>query len=311
MAGLVGQRMVSSNRTASITLWAWAASIIVHLTVLTAFGFVKFSQSKSQDEQNIVPTAKISRVKKLIESAPVIPKPKVKSPVEDRPAEGKNKLFAENQIFAAAKSNSHSSPDFTESSFPQTVSLPSGGVRLPMSIEFFGSFTDHRKVCYVVDCSGSMQGVFGRVKKELTESIQTLQQDQYFYIIFFGSGRLFESGDGRLVRVTEQAKISTYGFIDAVQPAGQTNALAALEKAVQIRSDGGVSPSVIYFLTDGFELTGKDQHRFLRKVSNLLKRFAPMTRVNTIGFWPADDDRKMLEAIAKQSGGECVFIEDY
>jgi Mg-chelatase subunit ChlD len=155
-----------------------------------------------------------------------------------------------------------------------------------------------------------MRGILGGVRKKLAESIKSLQPDQYFYIIFFGGDRLLEFGDGRPVRATERAKSTAYDFIDSVRPAGQTNAMAALERAVQIRDDSGFSPSVIYFLTDGFELTTEDAQEFSQKVASLLKRFAPATRINTIGFWPQSDDRRMLETIARQSGGEFVFVRD-
>jgi len=181
---------------------------------------------------------------------------------------------------------------------------------VPKGVEFFGSWTDQRKVCYLVDCSGSMQGMFGRVQRKLKDSIKGLQPDQYFYIIFFGGDRLFEFGDGELLRARRQAKSAAYDFIDSVRPAGQTNAIAALERAVQIRDSRGAGPSVVYFLTDGFELTTEDEQRFSQKISNLLKRFAPRPRINTIGFWSAGSDRKMLETMAKQSGGEFVFVED-
>ncbi len=153
-----------------------------------------------------------------------------------------------------------------------------------------------------------MRGTFVQVQKKLKESIGNLQPDQYFYIIFFGGDSLFEFGNNSLLRATQKAKSSAYDFIDSIRPAGQTNALAALERAVQIRDGSGVGPSLVYFLTDGFELTTEDTQRFSQKIANLLARFAPRTRINTIGFWPQGDDRKMLEAIAKQSGGESVFI---
>ena len=146
-----------------------------------------------------------------------------------------------------------------------------GGI-LPRGVEFFGSWTDRRKVCYLVDCSGSMQGIFGRVRKKLKESIANLQPDQYFYIIFFSSN-LSESGEGHLLRATEPAKSAAYDFIDSIRPAGQTNALAALERAVQIRDSSNISPSVVYFLTDGFELTTEDAQRLPQKTANLLRRF--------------------------------------
>jgi hypothetical protein len=155
-----------------------------------------------------------------------------------------------------------------------------------------------------------MRGIFVQVRKKLKESIGKLQPDQYFYIIFFGGGRLFEFGNDKLLRATSKTKSAACDFIDSVRPAGQTNALVALERAVQIRDGSGSAASLVYFLTDGFELTIEDEQRFSQKIANLLARFAPRTRINTIGFWPQKGDRKMLEAVAKQSGGEFVLVTD-
>jgi len=319
--------MVSGGRGGSVMFWAWTASIMGHLIVLGAFGVVKFSQSETQNEHRPVPVAKVSQVEKLMQAVPVIPKPKVKKPVKDRFSKRTERILPAKRIFDTVKPGSPSprpsegldSPitdgrgswkGLADASASQSVFLMPGGAGLPRAIEFFGSRTEGRKVCYLVDCSGSMQGMFGRVRKELKQSISGLQPDQYFYIIFFGGGKLFEFGDGRLLRATQEAKAAAQDFIDLAGPAGKTNALAALERAVQICDSSARSPSIIYFLTDGFELTTEGEQSFPRKVANLLERFAPETRINAIGFWPQSDDRRMLEAIAAQSGGEFVFVTD-
>ncbi len=323
MAGLITQGRVWVRCSGSVTFWAWMASISVHLIVLTAFGIVKFSQSQTGGKQRLMPIAKVSQIKKLIRAALIIPKPKVKKPV---PAPASNKrmpatssgrfarktdrILPVNRIFDTVRPRPQDLGDLAKPAASTSSFSLASSTNLPKGIEFFGSWTDQRKVCYLVDCSGSMQGVFGQVRKKLKDSIRNLQPDQYFYIIFFGGNRLFESGNGQLLRATQKTKSSAYDFIDLAQPAGQTNALAALERAVQIRDGCGVSPSIVYFLTDGFELTTKDTQWFLQKIADLLKRFAPTTRINTIGFWPAGDDRKMLETIARQSGGEFVFVTD-
>jgi hypothetical protein len=314
LAVSMNQRTVSSGRVGSVSFWAWMVSIAVHLIVLTAFGVVKFSQSQTGGKHRPTPIAKINQIKKLMQANPIIPKPKIKKSAKGRYAGRTNRLFPANRIFDTAKPSSpilaNNNDGLAKPSASQSASSLAGSRILPHKIEFFGSFAEQRKVCYLVDCSGSMQGVFGRVRKKLKESIASLQPDQYFYIIFFGGDKLFEFGNGLLLRASQKTKSAAYDFIDLVQPAGQTNALAALERAVQIRDRRGLSPSIVYFLTDGFELTTEDAQRFPQKIANLQKRFAPMTRINTIGFWPQGNDRKMLEAIARQSGGEFVFVAD-
>ena len=303
--------MVSRNRGGSVTFWAWMVSIIVHLIVLAAFGIFKFSQTKAEVKHRLAPTAKISRIAKLTQAGPKTVKPKIKKPLPTTSISRFAKL-PPNQVFGAAKLESR---EQTDSDWPGP-SDSAGGFSLPSGtdfsggIEFFGSWVNQRKVCYLVDCSGSMQGIFGRVRDKLKKSVEALQPDEYFYIIFFGGGKLYETGGGRLLRATTKSKSAAYDFIDSVRPAGRTNAPAALERALKIRDGGGVGPSVVYFLTDGFELTTEDAQSLTGKVKNMRNRFAPRTRINTIGFWPQSDDREMLQQIAKQSGGECVLLGD-
>lgn len=302
--------MVSGGRSAGVTFWAWTTSIAVHLIVLTAFGVFKFSQWQAGAKQGPAPTAKVSQIRKLIRAVPIIPKPKVKKASVERFAKSTDRLLPVNRIFGAETPGFQNPGRLGRPAASQSaLLLPSSGSSAHKN-KFFGSFTKQRKVCYLVDCSGSMRGIFGRVRKSLKESIANLQPDQYFHIIFFGGDKLLELGGGRLIRATQKARSAAYDFIDSIQPAGQTNALAAMEKVVQIRDERGASPSIIYFLTDGFELTTEDEQRFSQKIANLQKRFAPTTRIHTIGFWPQSRDRKMLEAIAKQSGGEFVFVAD-
>jgi len=294
-----------------VTFWAWMGSIAVHLIVLTSPSFVELPRSAAEVKQKAVPTAKISQIKKLMQTAGVIPKPKIKRPTKRGFTKKSDSLLPVNQIFGAVKPVSEDLPNLAKPSVSMSeFPLPSGA-NLREGIEFFGSFAEERKVCYVVDCSGSMQGVFGQVRKKLSESIGKLQPDQYFYIIFFGGDRLFEFGDGKLLRATEEVKSAAYEFIDSIQPAGQTNALSAFERAVQIRDSMAQSSAVVYFLTDGFELTAEDEQRFSQKAASLLAKFAPGTRINTIGFWPQSDDREMLRTIARQSGGDFVLVDDY
>jgi hypothetical protein len=297
----------SGQRRASFC--ACVVSIGVHLTLLTVFGVLRFSGSVAQMSGLAIPAARVEQKEDLPQAASVIPKPKVKRAEVKDSVRGGAGFFPGERIFGDVKQG----PESSEGLWKSSVSLSSLWSPRPEDLAgrpgLFGSFSERRKVCYLVDCSGSMRGVFGRVREELKESIGNLQADEYFYIIFFGGDRLFEFGDGSLVRATLGAKSSAQRFIDSVGPAGQTNALAALERAVQIRDGRGEGSSVIYFLTDGFELAKENEGKFLQEAGDLLGRFVPVAMVNVIGFWPQGGDRKMLQAMAKQGGGEFVLIE--
>jgi hypothetical protein len=293
--------------------WAWTISIIVHVFVLGIFAVVKFSQWHEAQKQLATPTAKVSQVKRMVEAEPVSPKPKVrKSIVNCSAVASVDRQLPVKQIFDVPRGILQNPQNIsnTARSEPKGLMPLSSSMMVSPKVEFFGSVTEDRKICYVVDCSGSMQGTFGRVQKELIESIEGLDADRYFYVIFFGSGRLYEYGDGRLTRATADAKTSVCEFIKSIRPAGATNAIAAMERAMQIRDGSGAAPAIIYFLTDGFELASDSAYRFAEQVKDVRKNFAPATKINTIGFWVQGWDGRILEKIAKQSGGECTLIEN-
>ena len=176
------RRRIVSGSAVNSTFWAWFTSIAVHLVILTTLGAVKFSWLETGQNQQSIPIAKISQIEKFLQTAHTIPKPKMKRPVIGQLAEKSDKLLSVEQVLGSSPP-SKEFVTFNHLVPEDTFSSP--GWRILPKVEFFGSFVSQRKVCYVVDCSGSMQGVFRQVQDKLKQSIQALAPDQYFYIIFF------------------------------------------------------------------------------------------------------------------------------
>ena len=299
------------NRGDGTARLAWVISILIHLAVLGVFTGVRFSVAQNEEHKQVSPAGNISQARKTVAAEPVTPKPKVKKAVVNYLAAA-NKEMAVKQILDVPHPVLQS---------PVIISRPTGAGRKELmslsssimvspKVEFFGSTTECKKICYVVDCSGSMFGTFERVQRELIESIERLDADRYFYIIFFASDELYEYGGGRLIRASPQVKLAALDFILSVKPAGATNAAAAMERAMQICDDGGSAPAIVYFLTDGFELTSDNGYKFAEKILNVRKSLAAATKINTIGFWVQKEDGRILEKIARDSGGECILIND-
>lgn len=295
-------------RKVGVTFWAWIGSLAVHLIILTILGVINFSQASTRQKHNHIPLTKINRIERLMNTDQVMPKPKVRQITEKHFVSSPDKSLPMDKDFKIYKPNFQNLKSTLHSSVNLDSPLVADSAVLPPKVEFFGSRADYRRVCYVIDCSGSMRGMLNSVRQRLKESIHQLQPDQYFCIIFFGGDRFFEFAGGKMLRATPKAKTNAYSFIDTISSAGGTNALAALERAVKVRDAYGVSPSVIYFLTDGFELTDNPES-ICEQVGNLLKRFAPAAKINTIGFWPRKSDEAVLKKMAQQSGGEAVFLK--
>lgn len=297
--------MTNTNRRGSITMWAWILSVAAHLILLAVFALVRFSMSAGGPSFAATPAVTVAQIEQITKQSRIFPKPKVKRYLLNRSRSKHDEI----DFPAAARIQPFDKPH----RLPET--LATGGIELlagvPLShagVEFFGQSTNLRKICYVVDCSGSMQGLFSRVRKQLKTSIADLRADHYFYIIFFRGDRLLESGHGKLLRATAKTKSAAYSFIDSVRPAGATNALAALERAMRLRDSAGKGPQLIYFLTDGLDLDRLDTADFALLVENLRKNLAPAAQINTIGFWAQPDDCGILQAVAQRSGGQFTNI---
>jgi Mg-chelatase subunit ChlD len=319
----VNQGTVKKHRR--IKLYALGVSVFAHIVGLSIFAAVKISQSPPVRLQTTT-VVSISQAAKLADRQAVTPKPKV-SPVDSKPfdssgalkadiirgrqivkADGKGTQANARPVFDAPKEDYQRQTEEVEQPIESQASAATSGGESAGNIEFFDSPAQGRRICYVVDCSGSMRGLWKRVQEELVDSIGKLQQDYYFCVIVFGGGSILESGGGKMIRATEQAKKEAYSFIGSIQPRGMTNATDALERAIMIKDRAGVGASAIYFLTDGFELSEQDGSRFAHKVATMHRSFAPKTQINTIGFWCGEQDGKVLDRIAKESGGQFTFI---
>jgi hypothetical protein len=276
----------------------------LHIGLLAVFAFIKFSQFSGISSPATESTVTITQIEKLTKQSRIWPKPKIKRLLPDqRTAVRKKPMDFSGRVKIEP---SDKSQQFPKISGTGSIALLSGSGVLSNTVEFFGQKANQRKICYVVD---SMQGLLGRVRKQLKDSIANLQPDQYFYIIFFRGEQLLESGHGRLVRATTKTKSAAYDFIDSARPGGTTNAINALERAMRIRDQLGRSAELIYFLTDGLDLEGGNTARFSGLVENLRKKLAPATKINTIGFWAQHADCEILRAVARRSGGEFINIE--
>jgi uncharacterized protein YegL len=310
-----------------VTIRAATISILLHLAGFIVLTLPCVSPTK-QSQSRSGPTAKFSRsrITYLMNAARTLPKPKIKEPAEQitRTIQGLSTPYKTAAEFKGSPAPLTVAGEFdgaadlgvsidpAESPASQNVS----GDYIPQTVipqsrtEFFGSATEKRKICYLVDCSGSMQGLFSRVKKELYKSIDSLEQDQYFAVIFFGKGELIEFEGGKLIRASVKNKQAAYDFIEQVQPAGQGDGIAALNKALNIRDSSGSAPQTIYFLTDGFEMGGDSPQNLEQQIAELATQDSAKTQINPIAFWPQDEDEKMLQTIAEKSSGRLVVIVD-
>ncbi|MCZ6446343.1 MAG: hypothetical protein O7F17_03750 [Planctomycetota bacterium] len=165
--------------------------------------------------------------------------------------------------------------------------------------------TNARRIVYVIDASGSMIRSLQIVLEELARSLDPLTPPQEMGIIFFQRNQaVMVPPRDHLVAATPQAKVQALRWIDEqIIPAGRSNPLAAIEKALRFK------PDVIFLLSDN--ITGSGQFGIDQKeLLDLLEQLNPIdaqtgrraTRINCAQFlYP--DPLDTLRKIAERHGG--------
>lgn len=290
-------------------LWAAVASVLFHGVVLSVLAAARLYPESYQSTSSQSDQACLATVRSMVQNRPVVARPNVRHTSGADYIRWPLDLQGESVTLTSDAQAVNGKPEFpTPSSYADlgwSQERPS-----PQEIKFFSSGTRSRRICYLVDCSGSMKGLLAQVKDELARSITALRSDQYFGIVFFGNDRVRQFVAGRLVRASQDAKTRALAFVESVNAAGRTNALAGFDSAVRMRDDDGARPEVILFLTDGFELSTTDAYQFRQDVLELRSRYLSGCAVNTIGFWPSESDRQLLQSIAHLSGGTFVSIAE-
>jgi von Willebrand factor type A domain len=170
------------------------------------------------------------------------------------------------------------------------------------STDFFGISGYGQTFVYVVDCSGSMNqnGKFERARYELLHSIEQLNKDQRYFVIFYNHQTHPMEGD-KPVFATAERIAKTTQWINYAEPDGGTNPLPALVIALSMQ------PDAIYFLSDGqFDPNTIRLLKVRNKPNARLK--TKMVPIHSVAFY----DRfaaGLMQAIAKNSAGEFRFVQ--
>ena len=173
------------------------------------------------------------------------------------------------------------------------------------SATFVGMTTSNaRRIVYVIDASGSMIRSLQIVIEELARSLGTLSPRQQYAVIFFQrNDAVMVPPANRLETATPEAQLRTLEWIDDhVIPAGRSNPLAAIERAL------GLEPDVIFLLSENITGSGEfeiDQADLL----DLLDQLNPVeggsrrrTQINCVQFLDPDP-LDTLKKIAARHGG--------
>ena len=287
-----------------VRYWALVLSVAAHSATLAVFTGVRLSGRPGQEPAE-TPAINLRMIERVIAEPTPTPKPKPRiEPIAPVPVqeETTQPLIADPEP----------SPPVQTQPVPESIEpevLEPVSETIVHEVEFFGRKSVVQRVCYVVDCSGSMYGSMYLVKDQLKQSILNLNAQQAFSVVFFTQGqKIMTIGDGMLRPATVKAKSKAVKLIESVRPGGSTNAEHALQWAMKLKDADGHRPEVIYFLTDGFDLDADRSKAFVKRVDRMRRSSAPAAVLHTIGFWPQPQDRQMLQSLAQNAGGEFIEI---
>ncbi|MCA9197919.1 MAG: hypothetical protein KDA87_10290 [Planctomycetales bacterium] len=169
----------------------------------------------------------------------------------------------------------------------------------------FGIQAEGSTFVYVFDRSTSMLGFNGRplaaAKRELTASLNDLQETHQFQIIFYNDRpKIFQPAGmaPSLIWGDPSMKAQAKRFVEGINAFGATRHMDALRMAL------GMSPDVIFFLTDA------DEPTLTMEEMRTVERLNRGTTIHAIefGFGPQGRQKSFLAVLAQRNMGQHAYI---
>ncbi len=171
-------------------------------------------------------------------------------------------------------------------------------------VSVFGVEGKGSKFVYLFDRSASMEGPpLTAAKKQLLDSLRSLDSLHQFQIIFFNSTtRVFDATGGghRVAFATDRNKQLAANFVGGITGDGGTDRMVALRQAL------GFSPNVIFFLTDADDPMSTSE---LAEITRLNRRAQAAICVIEFGRKPTPTKDNFLMQLARESGGQYGYLD--
>jgi uncharacterized protein with von Willebrand factor type A (vWA) domain len=168
----------------------------------------------------------------------------------------------------------------------------------------FGVEGKGNKFVYVFDRSASMEGPpLAAAKKQLLQSLQSLDSIHQFHIIFFNTKRQsfdISGGGRRIAFATDRNKKLASNFVGGITADGGTDRFAALRDAIAI------SPDVVFFLTDADDPMSPTE---LAEIQRANRNIQAAICVIEFGRKPDPVPNNFLARLAQESGGQYGYVD--
>jgi Mg-chelatase subunit ChlD len=168
----------------------------------------------------------------------------------------------------------------------------------------FGVQGKGSKFIYVFDRSASMEGrPLAAAKKQLLESLQSLESVQQFHIIFFNTKtQSFDNSGGghRIAFASDRNKKLAANFVGGITADGGTDRMVALNEALNF------APDVIFFLTDADDAMSPSEMAELARAN---RKAQASICVIEFGKKPSPTPNNFLARLAHDNGGQYGYVD--
>ncbi|GEM_PF-1127829 len=179
---------------------------------------------------------------------------------------------------------------------------------------FCGTRGSANRICFVVDCSGSMVIAFDYVRNELKGAIGKLGPGQYFNVIFFAGGNPKQLSPKGMLRAGAASRQKAMSFIASKEvrltsvsdsTAAWQGVVGALQEAFAAKGFDGSEVQLIYLLTDG----EYDHQQVLQAVKRMQDKRKYPAVINVIACGNRDNE-EFLRNLAETYNGQYRFVSD-
>ncbi len=160
---------------------------------------------------------------------------------------------------------------------------------------FFGQELGKKRVAFVIDVSGSMQGgKLASLKSEMSRTINAMDATYKFNMYFYNAG--VSAWKTALVKATPEIRKEAVTFVNSKMASGMTNIDAALRMAA---NDADVQ--TLFLLSDGCPTVGVTDTGMLLAGVRAWNKYKKII-INTVGM--AGCDVNFMQKLASQNGGK-------
>jgi hypothetical protein len=171
------------------------------------------------------------------------------------------------------------------------------------SVSVFGVQGQGRKFVYLFDRSSSMEGApLAAAKRQLLESLASLESTHQFHIVFFNTRTQpfsVSSPGRRIAFATDRNKQLAANFVGGITADGGTDRLTALKAAIAF------APDVIFFLTDADDPMSPAE---LAEIARDNSRARAAICTIEFGRRQSPSPGSFLAELAHQSGGQYGYV---